>query len=136
MPIGGSMSSPTQRTLAYCRARGLLACIVEKWIAQVRRRVDAFGFGDLLALDGQPGAVLLQVTSSAHVADRVTKIREECTEAARAWLAAGNRIVVIGWSKRGKRGARKTWQPRFVEVVLEGNSMQATERAGLSAQGA
>jgi hypothetical protein len=108
--------TPTARELAYCRKQGWTACVVEKWIPQTRQRKDALGFGDLLVLDGAQGPVLVQVTSSGNVASRVTKIRETCREAAEAWLDAGGRIVVAGWAKQGKRGARKLWTRRAVDV--------------------
>ncbi len=112
-------TSPTQRTLAECRKREWRACVVEKWIPQVRRRVDVFGFGDILALDGNPGSLLIQATSTPHSANRVTKIREDCNAAAREWLQAGNRIEVWGWAKRGARGKRKLWTLRVDVVGLE-----------------
>lgn len=127
-----AVSSPTARTLELCRKLGLVACVVEKWIPQTRRRLDAFGFGDLLVLDGRPGAALLQVTDATSVSRRVHKIREECREQATAWLRAGNRIVVVGWAKRGATGKRKVWTPRFVELVLEQGGIWGEERAELA----
>lgn len=110
--------TPTARALAECKARGWLACVVEKWIPQTRQRKDAFGFGDLLVLDGKRGALLLQVTSDngGDMARRATKIRGECGKAASAWLAAGNRIQVWGYGKRGPRGKRKVWTLREMEI--------------------
>lgn len=110
-------ASPTSRSLEECRKRGWLAHVVEKWIPHTRRRLDAFGFGDVLVMDGRPGSLLIQATSTPNMAARVTKIREECAEAARAWLAAGNRIEVWGWAKRGKAGERKRWTLRTVEIT-------------------
>lgn len=126
------MSSPTQRTLAYCRSRRIYVCIVEKWVAQARKRIDAFGFGDLLALDTMHGAVLLQACSACDISKRVEKIQTECEAAASAWLARGNRIYVIGWAKRGKAGAIKKWKARIVELLLdERGAITAEQRAGL-----
>ena len=102
-------TSPTQRTLAECRKRGWRACVVEKWIAQARRRIDVYGFGDVLALDGKPGSLLIQATTTANAPSRVTKIRGECAEAASDWLRAGNRIAVWGFARRGAAGKRKLW---------------------------
>ena len=53
-------SLPTQRSLALCKKRGWRYAIVEKWIQATKRRVDVFGFGDILVLDGQPGSLLVQ----------------------------------------------------------------------------
>ncbi len=97
--------SPTQRTLAECRRRGWIACVVEKWLAPARRRVDAFGFGDILAVNPtEDGAVLIQCTTTSNAPARVRKILTECAEEALAWIRAGNTILTWGWSKRGKRG--------------------------------
>lgn len=109
--------TPTARSLAECRKRGWPSTVVEKWIPQTRRRLDVFGFGDILALDGQPGSLLVQATSGSNVSSRVTKILTECRALAQTWLAAGNRIEVWGWAKKGPRGARKLWTLRVVEVT-------------------
>jgi hypothetical protein len=113
-------ASPTARSLAEFRKRGWPACVVEKWIPQTRQRRDAFGFGDLLVLDGKPGALLVQATADngGAVAARVHKICGECSEHARAWLAARNRIAVHGWGMRGAEGKAKRWRVREVEIVL------------------
>lgn len=128
------MTSPTARTLAHCKKQGWLACVVERYVAQFGgqreqsgedahrtfgHRVDVFGFGDVLALDGQPGSLLIQATSGSNVAGRLNKIKTECADNARAWLAAGNRIAVYGWAKKsnGTPGGRKLWSVRVVEVT-------------------
>lgn len=110
-------TSPTAHTLAECRRRGWLATVVEKWVPQARKRIDAFGFGDVLVLDDQPGALLIQATSASNVSSRVQKIRGECKNEAAWWLSRGNRIQVWGWGKRGKAGERKVWQLRTVDVT-------------------
>lgn len=74
---------------------------------------------DLLALDDQPGALLIQATSDGNHASRVSKIVNERNEVAKAWLAAGNRLAVWSWGKRGKAGARKLWTLREQPITLE-----------------
>lgn len=89
------MGSPTQRSLTKLRHEGYSACVVEKWLAPARRRVDAFGFGDILAVHpAHRCALLVQTTTRDHQADRLAKIY--ATPDARAWLLAGNRIEVHG----------------------------------------
>jgi len=45
---------------------------VERWIPHANRRRDLFGFGDVLAIDRrEPGFLLVQCTSLAHVVDRL-----------------------------------------------------------------
>lgn len=101
--------SPTARTLAECKRRGWLACVVERWIPRTNSRVDVFGFADILALDGRPGALLIQTTTTDNAPARVAKIEGPCADKAKAWLSAGNRIAVWGWAKRGDVGRRKLW---------------------------
>jgi hypothetical protein len=109
--------TPTARTLAECKRRGWRAQVVEQTIPHTFIKRDLFGCVDVLALDGLPGVLGIQVTSSSNVAARVAKMRTECAEAVGAWLAAGNRLVVHGWAKRGKAGSRKVWTLREVDLT-------------------
>lgn len=112
------MSSPTQRTLLKLRKEGWTVCTVERYIAAIRQRKDAFGFGDLLCFRvGQPGATLVQTTSGSNFAARLTKIRTIAE--AGMWLEAGNRILLHGWAKQGERGKRKTYVCRELEITKE-----------------
>ena len=108
-------SSPTQRTLAECRKRGWPCQVVEHWNQYARIRQDLFGFGDIIALDGKPGCLLIQATSTGNMSSRVHKIEEN--EIAPQWLAAGNRIQVWGWAKRGPAGKRKAWTLKEQEIT-------------------
>lgn len=110
--------SPTQRTLAKCRDLGWRACIVEKWVSQANRRIDVFGFGDVLALDDKPGSLLIQACAGSSTSAREKKIVDECVGAACDWLTAGNRIEVWGWRKTGAHGKRKLWTLKRSEVAL------------------
>lgn len=101
--------SPTARTLAYVRQQGGLAQVVERWNQYARRRVDLWGFIDVLVLDDSPGVLGIQATTTGNVSHRLAKLREECGPAMAKWLAAGNRLAVFGWSLKGARGKRKTW---------------------------
>lgn len=108
--------TPTARTLDFLRSDlGMQAGIVERWNPHARIRQDLFGFVDLIAASEERGIVAVQATSGTNVSARIAKIREE--PRAYPWLAAGGRIWVIGWSKRGARGKRKLWTPRIVEIL-------------------
>lgn len=110
--------SPTQRSLAKLRREGWLVAIVEKYNAFIKRRIDLWGFGDLLAIRGDQ-CLIVQTTSGAHVSERLTKIR--FIPAAEEWIKSPNRkIVVHGWSKRGPRGKRKTWDCREEYFMMYG----------------
>lgn len=112
--------SPTTRTLRECRKRAWQADVTERWIAGARIRRDLFHFGDVLALDGQPGSLAIQACAGASHAARRAKITSdpEVAPKARAWLEAGNRIAVWSWAKRGERGKRKLWTLREDEILL------------------
>lgn len=122
-------SSPTSRTLAECRKRGYLACVVEKWIPQTKRRLDVFGFGDVLAVDpATKSTLLIQATSTANMSARVKKIMTECEESARTWLSpSSNFIEVWGWAKRGPAGKRKLWTLRRVALFSDGERIRQCE---------
>lgn len=116
------MSSPTSRTLAKLKSRGIPAQVVEKWIAikghpggGVRR--DLFNIIDIVALRGCIWGI--QATSAANVSKRIEKINAE--PLALEWIRAGGSLSVFGWSKKGKRGKRKLWACRvMVAEVLPG----------------
>jgi hypothetical protein len=120
--------SPTARSMAYLRERGVSVCKVEQRLPIPGKFVtrDAFNFGDLLAMEEDFGIMLVQVTSGAHVAERVDKIIG-LPEAVK-WLRAKGRIFVHGWSRKGKRGERKTWQLRSTEIFLDHDAVTTTEQ--------
>lgn len=120
-----STGSPTARSLNRCRANGWRAQVVERWVPAIKRRIDLFGFGDVLAIDGKPGALLIQATTTDNGASRIKKISEQCHDAAVEWLQAGNRIEVWGWAKRGAAGKRKVWTRRRWRVWLEDGALES-----------
>lgn len=107
--------SPTQLSLKKLRAENWTCCITEKWNRFARVRQDAFGFGDLLCCSPSMGIMLVQTTTTGNFNKRVDKVKAEPKAA--IWLASGGRILVHGWSKKGPRGKRKTWQCRYLEVT-------------------
>lgn len=114
--------SPTARTLAWFRKRGYECGVTEHWVKHPGMRMgvrkDLFGFIDVVAI-GDSGTIGVQATSRDNIASRVRKI--EGIPAAKLWLSAGNRIVVIGWRKNAKSNR---WEPRLTEAMLIGGSMQ------------
>jgi len=87
---------------------------VEKYNAHSRKRADAFGFADLIAVRGDETAAI-QVTSTSNVASRITKIKTEAREAAIRWLKGRDRtIAVIGWRKYAKPVSGRYWRPTIV----------------------
>lgn len=119
--------TPTARSLAKLRGEGYLCAVVERFVRfpHPGHRVDLFGFLDLLCL--RSGEVMgVQVTSGSNVSARLKKIAESPHIA--AVLAAGVRVVVHGWSLKGPRGKRKTWECR--EELLTADDFAATTKEG------
>lgn len=93
------MSSPTQRSKAHMEAQGYTVAICEYWNQWARRRVDLFGFIDLLCIR-ENETVAVQTTSGSNVSARVHKIAEH--ENIGVVRKAGWRVIVHGWSKNSK----------------------------------
>ena len=53
------MMTPSKRTLDRLAKDGWYACVVERYIQQIHRRKDAFGFGDILAMHPYHGIMLV-----------------------------------------------------------------------------
>lgn len=89
-----------------------MAAVVEKWNPHARIRQDLFGFADVLAIQpGQVGVLAIQACITGDQSKRVAKIHSDAlAKTVNAWLIAGNRISVWGWSKKGPRGKRKVWE--------------------------
>jgi hypothetical protein len=117
----------TQRSLNYLRRLGWTACIVEKWIPPRGKmkfgvRIDAFGFGDLLACsplafgqEPRPGGsiALVQTFPLARWKDHEAKIL--AIPEFQKWKEAGGIVLLHGWAfkpKDGIRGNRKVWTLR------------------------
>lgn len=98
--------SPTQRTLAYLRAEGYTVAITEHWNQWARRRVDLWGFVDVLALR-ENETLAVQCTSDSNVSARVKKIADH--ENIAPVRKAGWKVIVMGW-KAGRK------EPRIVDV--------------------
>lgn len=108
--------SPTQRALAHIRKLGHTAQVVERFCAFSKRRIDLFGFIDIVYLDGT-NIVGVQVTSGDHHAHRREKILAE--PKALAWIKHGGKIEVWSFSKRGERGKAKRWTLRCERIHPE-----------------
>ena len=98
------MSSPTARSLDRLRKMGYRAQVVEHWNPFAKRRVDLFGFIDVLAI--REGEILgVQATTMDNRSKRVEKIRTH--ESVPAWLSAGGLLEVWAWRRlKVKRGGK------------------------------
>ena len=111
------MTTPTQRTMKALRDKGYKTGIVERWIMGARVRKDLFGFIDGIAIRDKE-ILGWQACAGSGLAAHVTKIRETCKLEAQAWLEAGGKIEVWGWSKyKVKRGGKAVrWFPRVIKI--------------------
>lgn len=119
--LPGRLVTPTQRSLARCRANGWPADVTERWMPVPKHpaggvRRDLFHCIDVVALDGQPGVLGIQACAGASAAARVWKLR--AIPEARAWLAARNRLEIWAWRKVGPAGKRKLWEVRVIPLEL------------------
>ena len=90
--------SPTQRSLKQLRADGWHCEIVEHFNAFTKRRIDLFGWADILAVRGDDLPLLVQVTSTG-VSARIKKIEQSETFP----LVKGKfNVQVHGWRKNSK----------------------------------
>lgn len=120
-------SKPVQRSLKHLRKQGWTCTVVERWkpvfdkktgtLRPYGVRVDAFGFGDILAcnpdevLKGEEcGIALIQATDATSFAKHLLKILP--LPELQKWKDAGGRAILHGWGKRGERGKRKVWTLR------------------------
>jgi hypothetical protein len=119
-------SIPLQRSKAYLEQDGWKCWKVETWNQWSGQRTDLFNMVDLLAIKGTVNGVLGVQCCGEDVARHVDKYLKGYTDAKGVfhgpneflpiWKAAGNKIVIHSWVKRGERGKRKTWQLREVEL--------------------
>lgn len=122
--------TPTQRSLNKLRKEGWEVCIVEKWLPQAKRRIDAFGFGDILGFKyyshlkplfgnmiNYYSAVLFQTTSGSNFAARKKKIL--INPKAIGWLQCGNGICIHGWRKlKNKETGKYHWKCKEEWITL------------------
>lgn len=113
-----SRTTPTQRSLALARERGLEAAVVEKWVTipgmpggGIRR--DMGGFADLVLWSPGIGVLAVQACSGSTLAEHRTKLLAE--PRLRSWLNSGGRCSIWAWrrlsavKKDGKKGKAKRW---------------------------
>jgi len=117
----------TQRTLKALRDNGWSACVVEKWVTIPGlpgggKRIDAFHFGDILAMRPptdppvllKGSIALVQCCPGASHAEHKEKILGIPEFA--IWKRAGGRVFLVSWALRGPRGEKKHWTMREEEL--------------------
>lgn len=99
------MTSPTQRSKKYLEGLGYRVAIVERWNAFAKCRQDLYGIIDLLAMKVGSPLLAVQVTTTAHLPERMRK--DPATVS--VWVSTGNQMVFHGWAERGAQGQKKVW---------------------------
>ena len=118
------------RSVEFLRRRGWSADVVTRWNMYARphpRRIDPFGFLDLIAVRSDAAGVLgVQATASGNTSARKAKII--LIPEAVIWLRAGNRIVIHDWRKVKVKpgGVAIRWDNRITEIVI-GDMMPVEE---------
>lgn len=112
-------TTPTMRTLAYCKKIGRTSGIVEKWNSFIKIRQDLFGFIDIICIDPDKGIVAVQSTGSAH-SEHIKKLTIEREEIVREWLRVAP-LELISWRKvkKVRGGKAMVWKPRIVDFSLD-----------------
>ena len=119
--------SPTERTLAELKKRGMKSGVTERWISQVwvgngQRgiRKDLFGIIDIIALDQKRGIVGVQSTGN-DFSGHDKKIMEEKRQETIDWLSTpGAYLELWAWRKIKKVKGKniEIWSPRIKEDTL------------------
>jgi hypothetical protein len=96
----------TKLSTRHLRREGWTVDVCQRYIHQIQKSKDLFGFLDIVAVRSNIGGVLgIQTTVESKINARLDKILS--IPAARVWLAAGNDIQIHGWRKRAGKWAVK-----------------------------
>lgn len=124
---GSGSKSPTVLSLEALRETGWTVQKVEYFNFFAKRRIDLFGFIDILAMNGTPGLLGIQACITGDILKRVRKAEHECGDKLLLWLKSGNRFEVWGWAKRGERGKAKYFERRRIRFVIDREMLKALE---------
>lgn len=117
-----------QMTLDLCRKNGWMIGRTEY---KVRWNItkDLFGFIDFVVIrPDEIGVLALQVTTFGNRLDRLRKITGQTSEAATAWLKAGNQIEVWGWKRPTATSKQRGWAlKRDCVILLDGDKLECVD---------
>lgn len=117
---GSGSKSPTVLSLEALRETGWTAQKVEYFNMFAKRRIDLFGFIDILAMrEDRPGLLGVQACVTGDILKRVRKAEHENGVRLLLWLKTGNQFEVWGWAKRGERGKAKYFERRRIRFVID-----------------
>jgi hypothetical protein len=105
--------TPNNRSRLMLISQGYEVDVCESFNFFTKRRKDAFGFADLLAIDdNHNGTLYVQVTTATNVLARKKKIKS--LPICKRILEADNRIHIHGWHV-----CNGFWDCRIHEITLE-----------------
>src|SRR5512139_1545117 len=100
--------TPQVRSTHYLTRAGYMVGTLEHYNPFCKRKVDLWGFADLIAARPGMPVMLVQTTTASNLSARRKKILTNAN--ARKWVVdCGQEIVLHAWGLRGKRGERKVW---------------------------
>jgi hypothetical protein len=111
--FGRGKMTPNNRSRLLLISQGYEVDVAESFNYFTKRRKDAFGFADLLAIDEEHnGTLYVQVTTSHNMLARLKKIIS--LPISKKILESDNRIHIHGWYE--KTGL---WGCKIREVTIE-----------------
>jgi DUF1365 family protein len=121
------MSSPTSRSLAECKKRGLYAESVERFNRFSNTRRDYAGVIDIIGIDETVTIGIQACAGASHSARKAKALSEPRLL---KWLNGPSRTFWIwSWSKKGKAGKRKLWMLREEQISIDSIAREAAERS-------
>jgi len=96
------MATPSVLSKNYLEKLGWRSGKVERYVSQVQRFFDLFGFIDMVAIHKEGGFLAVQTTGGGNGSARVKKILSNAS--AFAWIEAGGKIQVHDWKKKKTTG--------------------------------
>jgi hypothetical protein len=94
------MKSTSGTSIKYLNSMNYMAQAVEQWNHFSKRRMDLFGFIDVVAVkNGEHGVLGIQACGRFDINRHIEKAICSCGIRVRVWLGAGNRLYFHGWDK-------------------------------------
>jgi len=105
-----------QRSLKLIKENGWYYWVTEVWNHYSHKRVDMFGFCDIMCLDGSR-TIAIQACGSDYQ-EHVRKIKEN--DYVLPWLTAGNELQIWSWRRYLKKrgGKAKEWRAVIFDVLI------------------
>jgi len=106
-------------SVKYLRANNYIAQKVEYWNSFGRKKIDLFGFVDVVGLhSNQIGVTGIQSCDRFDINRHFDKMKESCEVSVLVWLKAGNILCFHGWDKL-HRGLTRL---KIVQVMLNNDN--------------